>query len=178
LPDSAFPQCRIVPLRLLSPTTAEQLLTRIAGIPGVRRIVLNGPGLPATVPYGPARGSANPNTNRRTIQVCGVAFEMNVQTGMVTLEVEDEEAIGAVRALCDEFFTAMPYQLQTGRFMKSSPTMVDYARYGPNADERVIGLSDPRKKNGPIIIPTANTRKDGGSLSDNMQMENTPDSIN
>lgn len=137
--------------------------------------MLNGPGLPATVPYGPARGSANPNTNRRTIQVCGATFEMKIQTGTVTLEVEDEETIGAVKALCDEFFTMMPYRLQTGRFMKSSPTMVDYARYGPNADERVIGLSDPRKRDGPIIIPATQS---GGSLSDNMQMENTPDSIN
>lgn len=178
MPDSAFPQCRIVPLRLLSPQTTEMLLTRIVRVPGIRRIVINGPGLPALVPSGPARGAANLHTNRRTIQVCDVAFEMNVQTGMVTLEVEDEEVIGAVQIVCDEFFTAMPYQLQTGRFMKGSPAPVDYARYGPTADEIVIGLSDPGNKDGSIIIPTANTRKNGGSLSDNMQMENTPDSIN
>jgi methyl-coenzyme M reductase subunit D len=137
--------------------------------------VINGPGLPAIVPYGPARGSANPNTNRRTIQVCGATFEMKIQTGTVTLEVEDEGVFGAVKAVCDEFFTMMPYRLQTGRFMKTCPTMVDYARYGPDADERVIGLSDPRKRDGLIIIPAAQS---GGSLSDNMQMENTPDSIN
>lgn len=165
-------------MRLLSPQTTEKLLTGIAGVQGVRRIAINGPGLPATVPYGPARGLPNPNTNRKTIRVCGTAVEMKIQTGTITLEVEDDGAIETVQTLCEEFFTTMPYQFQTGRFMKSMPTMVDYARYGPNADACVIGLTDPRKKDEPIVIPAAKTRKTGGSLSDNMQMENTPDSIN
>lgn len=153
MPESAFPQCRIVPLRLLSPQTTEGLLSQVAGVTGIRRIVLNGPGLPVVIPYGPARGQANPNTNRRTIQVCGAEFEMKIQTGTVTLEVEDETVIATVQAVCDEFFTEIPYTLQKGRFMKSSPTLVDYAKYGPETNELVIGLVDPRKKDGPIIIP-------------------------
>ncbi|WP_298666786.1 methyl-coenzyme M reductase operon protein D [uncultured Methanofollis sp.] len=162
MPESAFPQCRIVPLRLLSPQTTEGLLNRVTGVSGVRRIVINGPGLPAIVPYGPARGQANPNTNRRTIQVCGAEFEMKVQTGTVTLEVEDESVITAVQEMCDAFFTKIPYTLQKGRrFMKSSPTLVDYAKYGPKANELIIGLVDPRKKDGPVIIPIPTRQEEG-----------------
>lgn len=174
MPESVFPQCRIVPLRLLSPATTERLLNRIAGIPGVRRAVINGPSLPATIPYGPARGTANPNTNRRTIQVRGTEFEMRVQTGMVTLEVRDESVIEAVRNACDETFTAFPYTLQTGRqFMKSRASLVDYAKYGPNADEFIIGLTDPRRNDGPVIIPAAPCNDNGGGLSGQMQTEHT-----
>ncbi|QYZ78614.1 methyl-coenzyme M reductase operon protein D [Methanofollis formosanus] len=174
MPDSAFPQCRIVPLRLLSPETTELLLNQVAGVPGVRRAVINGPALPATVPYGPARGTENPNTNRRTIQVRGTEFEMRVQTGMVTLEVEDDTVVEKIRTACDEVFTAFPYTLQTGRqFMKSQASLVDYAKYGPNADEFIIGLTDPRRKDSPVIIPTATPDTDGGRLSDQTQTEHT-----
>lgn len=140
----------------------------------MRRAVINGPSLPATIPYGPARGTANPNTNRRTIQVRGTEFEMRVQTGMVTLEVRDESVIEAVRNACDETFTAFPYTLQTGRqFMKSRASLVDYAKYGPNADEFIIGLTDPRRNDGPVIIPAAPCNDNGGGLSGQMQTEHT-----
>lgn len=171
MPESAFPQCRIVPLRLLSPQTTEGLLSRIAGVRGIRRIVINGPGLPAVIPYGPARGQANPNTNRRTIQVCGTEFEMKIQTGTIILEVEDDGVIQTVQDLCEEFFTKFPYTLQKGRFMKSSPTLVDYAKYGPGANELVIGLVDPRKKDGPVIIPIP-TRTEHGEDCQDISREN------
>ncbi|TAJ44451.1 methyl-coenzyme M reductase operon protein D [Methanofollis fontis] len=178
MPDSAFPQCRIVPLRLLSPQTAEKFLGRCAEVPGIRRIVINGPGLPATVPYGPARGSANPNSNRRTIQVGGAAVEMKVQAGTFILEVDDEGVIEEIRTVCDEFFTAIPYRLQTGRFMKSSPSLVDYAKYGPNVDEAVVGLVDPRKRDGPTIIPRSVPRTAGEDCLNQVQREHTSDKIN
>jgi len=148
-----YPQCRITPLRMLKPDSAELLLNEIVQIPGIRRMTINGPNLPRTVPYGPARGKPNPNSNRRVITVGGSEFELRVQVGTMILEVLDDSVIEKIRALCDRFFTKFPYQLQTGKkFMKSQPTTADYAKYGPDMDLMLLGLADPRNKEGPVII--------------------------
>jgi methyl-coenzyme M reductase subunit D len=150
--EAEYPQCRIVPLRMLFPETTERLLNRLIQIKGIRRMMVNGPRLPATVPYGPARGLPNPHTARRIIHVGDTEMELQVQVGRVVLEVEEQSIIDEVRKACDEFFTEFPYILQEGTFMKRKATLVDYARYGPEADEIVIGMTDPGKKEGLTII--------------------------
>ncbi|MDN7024598.1 methyl-coenzyme M reductase operon protein D [Methanoculleus sp. FWC-SCC1] len=150
--DATFPQCRIVPLRMLKPETSERLLTAIAAIPGIRRIMVNGPGLPATVPYGPARGSPNPNTNRQSIRIGDTDLALRVQVANVVIEMENASVVDALRELCDGFFTAFPYQLQTGRFMKNAPSLVDYTKYGPGVNPDLIGLADPRSRDGPVLL--------------------------
>jgi len=150
--EAKYPQCRVVPLRMLNPDTAESFLNQIVKVPGIRRIMINGPNLPVTIPYGPARGKPNPHPNRRAIHIGDKDVELRVQVGLVTLEVEDKAVIEAVRALCESFFTKFPYQLQEGQFMKTSPSLVDYAKYGPDMDESIIGLVDPRRKEGPVIL--------------------------
>ncbi len=152
--NAAFPQARIVPLRMLKPGTAERLLNMLAGIAGIRRMMIHGPGLPKTVPYGPARGSPNPHSDRTAIRVADAEIALRVQVGTVILEVEDASVIEEIRSLCDDFFVKFPYLLQVGRFMKTTPTLVDYARYGPDADRSLIGLTDPRKGESPVIIRT------------------------
>lgn len=137
---------------MLNPDSAEQLLNILVRVKGIRRMMINGPNLPVTVPYGPARGEPNPHSHRRAIHVGDTDVELRVQVGLVTLEVEDKTVINEVRNVCDEFFTKFPYQLQEGMFMKTKPSLVDYAKYGPDADESVIGLVDPRRKEGPEII--------------------------
>lgn len=114
--------------------------------------MVNGPSLPALVPYGPARGKPNPNTNRRVIHVGEAEMELHVQVGMVTFEVEDSSVIENIRKVCDEIFTKFPCTVQEGRFMKTSPTLVDYCKYGPEADKSVVGLVDPKRKEAPVII--------------------------
>jgi methyl-coenzyme M reductase subunit D len=150
--EATNPQCRIVPLRMLKPDTAELLLNRIVEVEGIRRILINGPRLPEKVPYGPARGKPNPHSDRAVIHVGENDVELQVQVGTVILEVEDEGVIEEIRAACDEIFTKMPYSIQEGKFMKSSPSLTDYAKYGPDADEAVLGLVDPRMKTGPVIL--------------------------
>jgi methyl-coenzyme M reductase subunit D len=150
--EARYPQCRIVPLRILGPDTAERLLNAVAGISGIRRLMINGPSLPATVPYGPARGKPNPNTNRRTITVGDTEVELRVQVGMLTAEVTDASVIAQIKTTCDDLFTKFSYQLQEGQFMKTQATLTDYAKYGPDADETFIGLTDPRRKETPVIL--------------------------
>ena len=47
-------------------------------------MVLNGPRLPATVTYGPAKGLANPHTMRKTIHVGDQELELQVHVGTIT----------------------------------------------------------------------------------------------
>ncbi|MCG7854218.1 MAG: methyl-coenzyme M reductase operon protein D [Methanoregulaceae archaeon] len=150
--DAIYPQVRIVSERLMSPESTERLMNLILAAGGVRRIVLNGPRLPATIPYGPAHGIANPHTMRRTITVGGQEIELEVNVGNVLLELESKEYIPKIKAACDEAFTTMSYSLKEGRFMKTEPSLVDFAKYGPDADKALIGITDPGSKSGPIII--------------------------
>lgn len=137
---------------MLKPETTERFLNTVVGVKGIRRMMIHGPNLPVTVPYGPARGSPNPHSDRRIIKVGETDFELRVQAGTFIFEMEDEEAVAELKEVCDVFFTELPYQFKVGKFMKTSPTTADYAKYGPNADETIIGLVDPRKKDGPVII--------------------------
>lgn len=150
--DASYPQVRIVSHRLLKPDTVESLLVRLVAIPGIRRIIMNGPSIPATVPYGPARGTENPHTDRRSITVGDEEIELRVQVGTFLLEVEKEDIIPLIERACEEVFVNFPYQLQQGRFMRSTPTQVDHAKYGPGADSRILGITDPSAKTGPTII--------------------------
>ena len=150
--DTTFPQCRIVTFRFLNPETVEQLLNKFLSIPGIRRMVLNGPSLPAIIPYGPGKGISNPHEMRRSIKVGNQDFVLQVHVGTILLELENRDVIPALRAACDEVFTNFPYRLTEGRYMKTEPTIVDYAKYGPYADRDILGLVDPGSRAGPIIL--------------------------
>ena len=150
--DVKYPQVRVAPVRLLNPETVEQLLNHLAAHPGIRRILLKGQSLPAQVPYGPARGAANPHSKRQTIQVLGEEVQLQTHVGMIDMELESADALPDIRAACDEVFTRFPYSIKEGRFMKTQPTVSDYAKYGPNADEILLGLVDPKSRKGPVIL--------------------------
>jgi methyl-coenzyme M reductase subunit D len=147
-----YPQVRIVSERLMNPETTERLMNLIIAVGGIRRVVLNGPRLPAVIPYGPARGIENPHVMRRTIRIGGQEVELQVHVGNVLLELENEEYIPKIKAACDEAFTTMSYSFKEGRFMKTEPTIVDFAKYGPDADKAIVGITDPGSRSGPIII--------------------------
>jgi len=56
-------------------------------------VILNGPRLPATVPYGPAKGTPNPHEMRREIRVGAQEFELQVHVGTILLELETRDII-------------------------------------------------------------------------------------
>ncbi|MDO8872042.1 MAG: methyl-coenzyme M reductase operon protein D [Methanoregula sp.] len=159
---TAFPQCRIVPMRLLGPYTTKRLLNKIVKVPGIRRILLNGQNIPLTVPYGPARGTKNTTNLRKSITIAGNMVDLHVQVGTITLEIEDKSTTDHIRAICDAFFVDFSYYIQEGKFMKTQPSLVDYAKYGPQADRSVIGLVDPKRKEKPSLITLSNERVCGG----------------
>jgi len=150
--EATFPQCRIITERLLNPETSERLLNRVVSVPGILRMVLNGPRLPATVPYGPAKGLPNPHPMRQTIKVGDQELELQVHVGTVLLELESRDVIPALQAAIEPVFTDFTFRIQEGRYMKTEPSLVDYCKFGPNADKTLLGLSDPNSKSKPIII--------------------------
>ena len=150
--NAIYPQVRIVPQRLMNPERVERLMNLLFDTGGVRRMLLNGPNLPPSVPYGPARGLPNPHEMRRKIRICDQDVELQVHVGTIILELEIRDAIPAIRAACDLIFTDFPYQFQEGRFMKTEASLADYAKYGPDADKEMIGMADPKSRSGPIIL--------------------------
>jgi methyl-coenzyme M reductase subunit D len=150
--EATFPQCRIITERLLNPETSERLLNKVVSVPGVRRMVLNGPRLPATIPYGPAKGLANPHPMRKTIKVGDQELELQVHVGTVLLELENRDVVPALQAAIEPVFTNFTFRIQEGRFMKTEPSLVDYCKYGPDADKEMLGLADPSSKSRPIIL--------------------------
>jgi len=151
--DAIYPQVRIVSARLLYPETAKRLLNLIIEAGGVRRMILNGPRLPAIVPYGPAKGEVNPHTMRQTIQVGDQEIELQVQVGTILLELENRDVILGIKAACDAVFTNFSYQFHEGKkFMKTEASLTDYTKYGPDADKMIIGMTDYKSRSGPVII--------------------------
>ncbi|MDD1686683.1 methyl-coenzyme M reductase operon protein D [Methanoregula sp.] len=150
--EATFPQCRIITERLLNPETTEKLLNKVVSVAGVRRMVLNGPRLPATIPYGPAKGQANPHPMRKTIHVGDQEVPLQVHVGTVLLELENRDVVPALQAAIEPVFTNFSFRIQEGRYMKTEPSLVDYCKYGPNADKSLLGLADPSSKSKPIIL--------------------------
>ena len=151
--ETNYPQLRITPARYLNPETTELLLNKIYELGGVRRLILNGPNLPVTVPYGPARGTPNENSYRRTIIVCGEEYDLHVHVGDILIELEDGAGIAGIKKACDEVFAdKFPYRLVEGKFMRSNFTLTDYAKFGKVDDERILGMSDPKSKQRPVIL--------------------------
>ena len=150
--ETTFPQCRIVTYRLLNPDTVERVLNKIVSLPGIRRMVLNGPRLPAAIPFGPSKGLDNPHAMRRSIRVGNQDLQLQVHVGTILLELESRDVIPALKAACDEVFTTFPYRLTEGRYMKTEPSIVDFAKFGPGADKDMLGLADPGSRVGPIIL--------------------------
>ena len=84
---ATYPQVRIVSERLMNPETTERVMNLILAVGGIRRVVLNGPRIPPSIPYGPARGVVNPHTMRKTISLGGREVELEVHVGTILLEL-------------------------------------------------------------------------------------------
>ena len=150
--EATFPQCRIITERLLNPETTERLLNKVVSVAGVRRMVLNGPRLPGNSSLRTGKGMPNPHPMRKTIHVGDQEVPLQVHVGTVLLELESRDVIPALQAAIEPVFTDFTFRIQEGRFMKTEPSLVDYCKYGPDADKEMLGLADPSSKSKPIIL--------------------------
>jgi methyl-coenzyme M reductase subunit D len=138
-------QLEIVPQRLLKPETAQVLLNAILDLDGIVRLFIHGPRLPGTVPYGPAKGTPLTHDARRLIEIEGNTMELMVSVGSIRLEVTDADVKEQVYEICKELLP-FPFEFREGNFMLTRQTVSGYARFGPNQDPLMIGLTDPKGK--------------------------------
>ncbi|MDF1556597.1 MAG: methyl-coenzyme M reductase operon protein D [ANME-2 cluster archaeon] len=145
-------QVEIFPQRVLMPDTAEQLLNVIDKVPGVIRMVIQGPSLPNRVTCGPGAGTPVNHPDRRVINVSGHAFELNIRLGRVQVEIEDRSVKEKLRQVVEEVLP-FPFEYREGFFIRRKATLTDYAKYGFKSktdesinldDERLLGLIDPK----------------------------------
>ena len=138
-------QVEIFPSRLLRPETAQKLLEEISKVDGLYRAFIQGPRLPLTVPYGPARGEPVEHRDRKVIQVADQTFELTVMVGRIRLEIRDSDVKEEIREVCEKILS-FPFEYREGKFISTEQTVSDYAKRGPNPDPVMFGLADPRAK--------------------------------
>jgi len=125
----------IFPHRLLSADTTEKLLKDLEKIEGVERIVLQGQRLPP-------EESGHPD--RKTITIKGEKIELQVKTGRVLAEINSEETLDEIRALCGDHLP-FGFNIHTGTYIRKKKTVSDGLKYGDDLDEipdEMVGLTD------------------------------------
>ncbi|MDK2892671.1 methyl-coenzyme M reductase operon protein D [Methanohalophilus sp.] len=138
-------QIEIFPSRLVRPATAKELLNEISKIDGIIRAFIQGPRLPTEVPYGPAKGSVVNHGSREHVKVGDVDIELSIMVGRIRLEIEHEDVKIKLREVCERVLP-FGFEIREGLFIPKKQTISDYAKRGPGADPKFLGLYDPKSK--------------------------------
>ncbi len=138
-------QVEIFPHRLLSSQTSQKLLTELQGLDGISRMVIHGPRLPLEVKSGPGTGEKVDHPDRQVIQVADTALELSVCFGRLWLEVANVDVKEEVRTVCKRVLPCI-FDYKEGTFFHKKATVSDYAKFGPDVDPKILGLTDPKVK--------------------------------
>lgn len=150
--DTDYPQCQIIPIQMLYPDNAEKFLDGISNVPGVRRILVHGPGYLKDAVLHP-REMCEPQIPLSTeVKIANQPVNMHVMMGDVIIEALDEQTIDVIADYCKEFFEDLPFQIMVGKFIKSGPSISDYLATEKIQDPDFIGLSDTRSIIAPSLI--------------------------
>lgn len=149
--STTYPQCRIVPIRMLEADNAEKFLDGLSCIPGIRRLLVHGPGYQKTPEksedyYIPQIPSST------EVKIAQQNVTMHVLMGDVLIEALDEKAIQKIADYCDEFFDDLSFQILIGTFIKNEPSLSDYLSKDPTLDPFFVGLSDFNPQIEPSLI--------------------------
>ena len=124
----------IFPHRLLSANTTEKLLNNLEDVDGIKKMVIQGQRLP----------SQEENPERKIITVKGEKVDLQVQTGRILMEIEDEEIIDDIRGICEDHLP-FGFNIHVGTFIRKQKTVSDQIKYGDALDkisEEMVGLTD------------------------------------
>ena len=119
----------------MSADTTENLLKDLDEIEGVKKMVLQGQRLP------PAE-SGHPD--RRIITLKGQEIDLQVKTGRVLMEIQEEDVIGEVRNVCENHLP-FGFDIHVGTYIRKQKTVSDTLKYGETLDEvseELVGLTD------------------------------------
>jgi len=124
----------IFPHRLLKPETTESLLNALDELEGVKTIVLQGQRLPPE----------EINPDRKTINIKGEEVDLQVKTGRILMEIDNEDTIELIKQSCEENLS-FGYNIHVGTFIRKQKTVSDKLKYGEaleNIPEEMVGLTD------------------------------------
>lgn len=126
----------IFPHRLLSSETTEKLLNDLNAVEGIKKIVLQGQRLPPE----------EMNPERQKIVVKGEEIDLQVKTGRVLMEIDDEETIDEIRDICEKYLH-FGYEIHVGTFIRKEKTVTDGIKYGnEEISDEMVGLTDQNAK--------------------------------
>jgi methyl-coenzyme M reductase subunit D len=129
----------IFPHRLLSADTTEKLLNKLSDVQGVKTMVVQGPKLPP---------KEDKHPDRRTIKVKDEELDLQVKTGRIFLEIEDENTIDGVKKVCRDILP-FGFNIHVGTFIRKEKTVTDKLKYGEDLDKipsELVGLTDPNAR--------------------------------
>jgi methyl-coenzyme M reductase subunit D len=129
----------IFPHRLLSADTTEGLLNDLEGIEGIKRIVIQGQRLPPK----------DVNQEQRTITLKGEEINLQIQTGRILMDIEDEGIIDEsiiedIRSICEDHLP-FGFNIHVGTFIRKQKTVTDNLKYGKalnKISKDMVGLTD------------------------------------
>lgn len=136
-------QIQVVPQRILNPDTSEKLLSGIYGCENIRRVMIQGSRLPTKVSYGPGTGEKVDHPLKRSIEIEGQEVDMRVTLSRVSVEVIGHDTVEKIRKICSDVLP-FPFEFYEGVYFKKHSTITDYAKLGPDADELLLGMTDPK----------------------------------
>ncbi len=144
-------QIEIFPSRILSPETAQKLMAEIYKVDGVIRVMVQGNRLPEKVGAGPGTGEKVEHPLRKPIQIGDQVIELKICVGRIRVELSNAEAKEKIREVCEKLLP-FPFEFREGHFFRKKPTVTDYAKLGPEADSRLLGMVDPKAKTNQLVF--------------------------
>ena len=128
-------------------------------VDGIIRVMVQGPKLPDRVSYGPGTGEKVEHPLRKPIQIGDQVIELKISVGRIRLELSNAEAKEQVREVCEKMLP-FPFEFREGNFFRRKPTVTDYAKLGPEADPRLLGMVDPKAKTNQLVFIEKQEKKD------------------
>jgi len=152
-------QIEIFPSRILSPETAQKLITELYQVDGIIRVMVQGSRLPEKVSSGPGTGEKVEHPLRKPIQIGDQVIELKISVGRIRLEISNAETKEKVRSVCDKVLP-FSFEFREGYFFRKQPTVTDYAKLGPDSDPRLLGMVDPKSKINQLVFIEKQDPKD------------------
>ncbi|AAM07888.1 TPA: methyl-coenzyme M reductase operon protein D [Methanosarcina acetivorans] len=152
-------QIEIFPSRILSPETAQKLISELYQVDGIIRVMVQGPRLPERVSAGPGTGEKVEHPLRKPIQIGDQVIELKISVGRIRLEIENAETKEKVRSVCDKMLP-FSFEFREGHFLRRKPTVTDYAKLGPETDPRLLGMVDPKAKVNQLVFIEKREKED------------------
>lgn len=124
----------IFPHRILSANTTERLLNDLELVEGIKKMVIQGQRLPPK----------EINPERKIITVKGDKIDLQVQTGRILMEIEDEDIIDDIKSICEDHLP-FGFNIHVGTFIRKQKTVSDNIKYGEalnQISEELVGLTD------------------------------------